>query len=57
MSLKKIILTIIFVYILCIIWTILEYIFEGQIINRAVDNIMTIIVIPIIYYAISNFTD
>lgn len=51
----KFILTMILVYIWCMVWTGLEYLIEGQITNRAVDNIMTIIVIPIIYFAVSNF--
>lgn len=51
----KFILTMILVYVWCILWTGLEYLIEGQITNRTVDNIMTIIVIPIIYFAVSNF--
>lgn len=48
-------LIMILVYVWCILWTGLEYLIEGQITNRTVDNIMTIIVIPIIYFAVSNF--
>lgn len=51
----KIILTLVLTYVWCLIWRELEYKIEGKITNRKVDNIMTIIVIPIIYFAVSNF--
>lgn len=50
---KKIFKTTIYALIWCFIWIVLEIILYGHIENRAVDNIMTLIVIPIIYKAIN----
>lgn len=36
----------------CMIWILLEWIIYGKIEDRIVDNIMTILVVPIIYKAI-----
>lgn len=38
----------------CFIWVLLETLIYGQPENRLVDNIMTIIVIPIIYMAVKR---
>lgn len=50
---KKIFKTTIYALIWCFIWIVLEIILYGHIENRAVDNIMTLIVIPIIYKAVN----
>lgn len=50
---KKLFKTTIYVLIWCFIWIVLEIILYGHAENRAVDNIMTLIVIPIIYKAIN----
>lgn len=48
---RKLFKTTIYALIWCFIWIVLEIILYGHIENRAVDNIMTLIVIPIIYKA------
>ena len=52
---KKILLTYILCYYWCFIWNFLEYHFEGKLTNRPVDNIMTIIAIPLMYFTVSYF--
>ena len=50
---KKIFKTTIFTLIWCFIWIVLEIILYGHAENREVDNIMTLIVMPIIYKAVN----
>lgn len=46
--------TVLGVIIWCVIWIELEILIYGTSENRLVDNIMTIIVMPIIYFAVLN---
>lgn len=46
--------TVLGVMIWCAIWIELEILIYGTSENRLVDNIMTIIVMPIIYFAVLN---
>nr|DAT31578.1 MAG TPA: hypothetical protein [Caudoviricetes sp.] len=50
---KKLFKTMIYTLIWCHIWIALEIILYGHAENREVDNIMTFIVIPIIYRAVN----
>ena len=50
---RKLFKTTIYALIWCFIWSVLEIILYGHIENRAVNNIMTLIVIPIIYKAVN----
>ena len=49
----KILKTMGFTLLWCYVWIILEYIIYGHVESRIVDNIMTLIVIPIIYKAVN----
>ena len=50
---RKLFKTMIYTLIWCYIWIALEIILYGYAENREVDNIMTLIVMPIIYKAIN----
>ena len=51
---KRIILTLIVTYLICILWQGLEILLYGEIQNREVDNIIMLIIIPIIYKALGS---
>lgn len=46
---SRILLTIIGIWTWSIIWIVLEYVIYGYPENRLVDNIMTLLLIPLIY--------
>jgi hypothetical protein len=48
---KRIILTCIITYIYCLIWMALEFVIDGVIVNRWIDNIIMLLFIPIIWIA------
>jgi hypothetical protein len=47
----KICKTIILTFVICAIWSLLEYVIYGEIEDRIVDNIMMVLFIPVIYRA------
>lgn len=47
----KICKTIILTFVICTIWSLLEYVIYGEIEDRIVDNIMMVLFIPVIYRA------
>lgn len=48
----KICKTIILTFVICTIWSLLEYVIYGEIEDRIVDNIMMVLFIPVIYRAV-----
>ena len=52
--LNKIFKTMLFTLLWCLVWIILEYLIYGHAESRIVDDIMTLIVIPIIYKALGD---
>ena len=48
----KICKTIILTFVICAIWSLLEYVIYGEIEDCIVDNIMMILFIPVIYRAV-----
>lgn len=55
--LKKLFLTYCLCMIWCFTWTALEYAIDGAITNRAVDNIMTVLALPMMYFTVSKLVD
>ena len=51
---ERIITTIFCTWMWCAIWILLEYMIYGHCENRLVDNIMTLLVVPIIYKAVKE---
>lgn len=52
--LSKIFKTMLFTLLWCWVWIILEHLIYGHAESRIVDDIMTLIVIPIIYKALGD---
>ena len=52
---RNIVITLFLLYLWCIIWSGLEVLIYGFAENRIVDNIMTIILIPILYTAVTKW--
>lgn len=52
---RDLIMTAIFLYAWCLIWEGLEILIYGHTENRIVDTIMTLILIPILYMAVSKW--
>jgi hypothetical protein len=48
---RRVIFTCLVTYLYCMIWMILEMIIDGVITNRAIDNIIMLLFIPIIWIA------
>lgn len=51
---KNLFATLIITVIWCFIWMTLEILIDGYITDRAVDNIMTLILMPFIYRYVSK---
>lgn len=51
---KRIIKTLLVVWIYCLVWSLLEVILYGQAQNRIVDNIIMVLFIPMIYKAVGD---
>lgn len=51
----RIMLTILLTWIYCMIWTALEFIIDGVIMNTLVDNIIMVLFIPTIYISTKSF--
>lgn len=54
-TIRNTIITVILLYLWCLIWSGLEILIYGYTENRAVDNIMTVILIPILYTAVTKW--
>ena len=52
---RDVVITLILLYAWCLIWEWLEILIYGHPENRLVDNIMTIILIPILFTAVSKW--
>lgn len=52
---RDVVITLILLYAWCLIWEWLEILIYGHPENRLVDNIMTIILIPILFIAVSKW--
>lgn len=52
---RDVVITLILLYTWCLIWEWLEILIYGHPENRLVDNIMTIILIPILFIAVSKW--
>lgn len=46
--------TIILTFVICAIWSLLEYVIYGKTEDRIVDNIMMVLLIPVIYRAVGT---
>lgn len=54
-TIRNIIITFALLYLWCLIWSGLEILIYGYTKNRAVDNIMTVLLIPILYTAVTKW--
>ena len=54
-TIRNIIITFALLYLWCLIWSGLEILIYGYTENRAVDNIMTVLLIPILYTAVTKW--
>ena len=54
-TIRNIIITFAFLYLCGLIWSGLEILIYGYTENRAVDNIMTVLLIPILYTAVTKW--
>lgn len=54
-TIRNIIITFALLYLWCLIWIGLEILIYGYTENRAVDNIMTVLLIPILYTAVTKW--
>lgn len=54
-TIRNIIITFALLYLWCLIWSGLEILIYGYTENRAVDNIMTALLIPILYTAVTKW--
>lgn len=54
-TIRNIIITFALLYLWCLIWSGLEILICGYTENRAVDNIMTVLLIPILYTAVTKW--
>ena len=52
---RDVIVTAIFLFAWCLIWEWLEILIYGHTENRIVDTVMTLILIPILYMAVSKW--
>ena len=54
-TIRNIIITFALLYLWCLIWSGLEILIYGYTENRTVDNIMTVLLIPILYTAVTKW--
>lgn len=54
-TIRNIIITFALLYLWCLIWSGLEILIYGYTENGAVDNIMTVLLIPILYTAVTKW--
>ena len=56
-NIKKFFYTILNGLAICYLWMGLEYLLDGEIVNRPIDNIIMMIMLIYIWFAVSYFVD